>query len=264
MLGQSGDAVFERHDQSQFIGRDLQHVVLLRPPQEGLLRFAGSMLRKRDPYAPSELTDSNKRAICQHPDLLQLRREKRDLMAEMRSLAGTVKNARKPFPHLYQRHENIKKEIAKLRKRLATDTRETARKNHFQNAPVLEVDRQIKQLLGQCDEVPDDENSDDEGWELPTPNYVFAKRARLVENFYGPYAEDFDEDKLLAQRIQVTRDIVVFLHLCKPKSQGNQVNWNIDVKAEDLQGLLEEVLSFQEDTMNCLTDVCIICCGISY
>lgn len=105
MLGQSGDAVFERHYQSRFIGRDLQHVVLLRPPQEGLLRFAGSMLRKRDPYAPSELTDSQKRAICQHPGLLQLKREKRDLMEEMRSLADTMKNAREPFPHLYQRHE---------------------------------------------------------------------------------------------------------------------------------------------------------------
>lgn len=39
MLGQSGDAVFEKHYQSQFIGRDLQHVVLLRPPQEGLVRL---------------------------------------------------------------------------------------------------------------------------------------------------------------------------------------------------------------------------------
>ncbi|CAG8005703.1 unnamed protein product [Penicillium nalgiovense] len=70
VLGQSGDAVFERHYQSQFIARDLQHVVLLRPPQEGLLRVAGSMLRKRDPLAPSELTDTHKRAICRHPEML--------------------------------------------------------------------------------------------------------------------------------------------------------------------------------------------------
>jgi hypothetical protein len=97
VLGQSGDAVFEKHYQSQFIGCDLQHVVLLRPPQEGLVRFAGSMLRKRDICAPSELTDTHKLAIRQHPDILQLRREKKELMAEMRSLAGTIKNARNRF-----------------------------------------------------------------------------------------------------------------------------------------------------------------------
>ena len=72
--------------------------------------------------------------------MLALKREKRELMVEMRSLAGTVKNAQKPFPHLYQRHKTVDKEITKLRKALATDTRETARKDYFRNAPVLEVD----------------------------------------------------------------------------------------------------------------------------
>ena len=113
VLGQSGDAIFEKHYQSQFAGRDLQHVVLLRPSQEGLLRAAGSMLRKRDPLAPSDLTDAHKHAICSHPEILQLRREKRELMAEMRSLSGTVKDAREPFPHLYQRHEVVKKKKKK-------------------------------------------------------------------------------------------------------------------------------------------------------
>ncbi|KAK2801732.1 hypothetical protein FQN50_007647 [Emmonsiellopsis sp. PD_5] len=79
VLGQSGDAVFEKHYQSQFIGRDLQHVVLLRPSQEGLLRLARSMLRKRDPLAPSDLSNTQKRAICQNPEVLELRREKQEL-----------------------------------------------------------------------------------------------------------------------------------------------------------------------------------------
>ena len=75
---------------------------------------------------------------------------------------------------------------------------EAARKDHFQNAPVLEVDRQIKQLLSKSDEISDDEDSGGESWELPTPNYVFAEWAHLVENFYRPDAENFDEDQLLA------------------------------------------------------------------
>lgn len=264
VLGQSGDAVFEKHYQSQFIGRDLQHVVLLRPSQEGLLRAAGSMLRKRDPLAPSDLTDAHKHAICLHPEILQLRREKRELMAEMRSLSGTVKNAREPFPHLYQRHEAVKKNLAKLRKTLATDTRETARKDHFQNAPVLEVDRQIKQLLGESDvEGCDADRSADEDWELPTPNYVFPERARLVENFYGPDAENFDEDKLLARRIQVTKDMVALLRLCEPPRRGNRVNWNFDDGDDELLEHPEEPAPSEEDTLVCPTDVCIICCGVS-
>ncbi|OJJ62717.1 hypothetical protein ASPSYDRAFT_86371 [Aspergillus sydowii CBS 593.65] len=83
VLGQSGDAVFEKYYQSQFINRDLQHVVLLRPSQEGLMRAAGSMLRKRDPLAPADLTDAQKRTIYQNPEILELRREKRELMEEM-------------------------------------------------------------------------------------------------------------------------------------------------------------------------------------
>ncbi|KAJ5692393.1 hypothetical protein N7462_001816, partial [Penicillium macrosclerotiorum] len=46
-------------------------------------------------------------------NILQLRREKRELYTEIRSLAGTIKNTRISFPY-----KDIKKEIAKLRKRL--------------------------------------------------------------------------------------------------------------------------------------------------
>ena len=187
------------------------------------MRVAGSMLRKRDPLAPSELTDTHKRAICQHPEIMELKQEKRELMAEMRSLTGTVKNAQTSFPHLYQRHEAVSREITKLRKALATDTRETARKDYFRNAPILEVDRQIKQLLGEPDvETCGADSSDDDDWELPTPKYIFPERARLVENFYGPQAEDYDEDKLLARRIQVTKDMVTLLRLCEPSRRGNR------------------------------------------
>ncbi|QQK41882.1 hypothetical protein Pdw03_4736 [Penicillium digitatum] len=248
VLGQSGDAVFEKHYRSQFIARDLQHVVLLRPSQEGLVRFAGT----------------HKRAICQNPEILQLRREKRELMAEMRSVAGTIKNARDTFPHLFQRHETVKKDMAKLRKTLAIETRETARKDYFNNAPVLEVDRQIKQmLLGESDvQERDADSSAEEDWELPIPGYVFPERARLVENFYGPDAEDFHEDKLLTRHIQVTKDMVALLLLCEPSRRGNRVNWDFD---EEVNIPIEqpEQLASDDNTQICPTDVCIICFGES-
>ena len=45
----------------------------------------------------------------------------------------------------------FKKELPKLRKALRNSTQEWARNEYFHTAPVLEVDRQIKQLLGESD-----------------------------------------------------------------------------------------------------------------
>ncbi|KAJ5473965.1 hypothetical protein N7475_003531 [Penicillium sp. IBT 31633x] len=246
VLGQSGDAVFEKHYQSQFIARDLQHVVLLRPSQEGLVRFAGSMLRKRDLSAPSDLTEAHKRAICQNPGILQLRREKRELMAEMRSVAGTIKSARDTFPHLFQRHETVKKDLAKLRKTLAIETRETARKDYFNNAPVLEVDRQIKQMLiGESDvEERDADSSAEEDWELPIRTTYFLNELGLWRTF------------------TVTKDMVALLLLCEPSRRGNRVNWDLD-EEENIPIEQPEQLASDDDTQICPTDVCIICFGES-
>ncbi|KUL81536.1 hypothetical protein ZTR_10660 [Talaromyces verruculosus] len=262
VLGQSGDAVFEMHYQSQFIERDLQKVVLCRPPQDSLVRAAGSMLRKRDPTAPSsELTEKQRRTICQDPRIVELRQAKREAMEEMRSLAGTKKKARQTFPHLYQRHESLCKELSQLRKRLAKNTKETARKDHFYNAPILEVDRQIKRLLGQADpEDSDVDSPDKKDWELPTPTYIFPERERLVENYYGPDAENYEEDKLLARRIQVTKDMVALSTLCEPSRRGNRVNWNFD---DHESAEPEKPCCLEETTPDCPTDICIICYGLS-
>ena len=118
-----------------------------------------------------------------------------------------------PFPHLFQWYETVKKDLAKLRKTLTIETREIATKDYFNNAPMLEVDRQIKQiLLGESDtEERDADSSAEEDWELPILDYVFPERARLIENSYGPEGEDFDEDRLFTRRIQVTKDMVALL-----------------------------------------------------
>lgn len=79
-------------------------------------------------------------------------------------MAGIIKNARITFPRLFQRHKTVKKDLAKLRKTLAIETREIARKDYFNNTPILKVDRQIKQiLLGESDiEERDTDSSTEE------------------------------------------------------------------------------------------------------
>lgn len=52
--------------------------------------------------------------------------------------------------------------------------------------------------------------ADDEDWQRPTAEHVFAERSRLVQAFYDPEAENFDANKLLARRTQVTKDLVAF------------------------------------------------------
>lgn len=184
------------------------------------------MLRKQDLSAPSsELTKEQRRTICQDPRILELKRAKREAMKEMQSLTRTKKKAQQAFPHLYQRHESLCKELSQLRKALAKDTKETTRKDHFYNTPILEVARQIKRLLSQPDRKDRDVDSPDKkDWELPNPAYIFPERERLVASFYGPDAENYEEDKLLARRIQVTKDMVALSALCEPSRRGNRVN----------------------------------------
>ncbi|THC96075.1 hypothetical protein EYZ11_004448 [Aspergillus tanneri] len=147
------------------------------------------------------------------------------------------------------------------RKTLANGTWKTARKEYFHNAPVLKVDRQIKQLLGQSNNTHGDaDSSEDKDCELPIPEYIFPKRARLVENFYGPEAENFDEDMLLERRIQVTKDMVALSQLCEPNWRGNRVNWDKD---DNKIKKSEELLPPKNKPLECPTDVCIICYGLS-
>ncbi|EED18785.1 hypothetical protein TSTA_125030 [Talaromyces stipitatus ATCC 10500] len=174
------------------------------------------------------------------------------VIEEMRSLAGTKKKAQKAFPHLYQRHESLCKELSQLRKTLAKDTKETARKEHFYNAPILEVDRQIKRLLSQADPEDCNVNSPDKkDWELPIPTYIFPERERLVDNFYGPDAESYEDDKLLARRIQATKDMVALSTLCEPNRRGDRVNWKFD---DDESAELEKPCFLEEETLDCPTD----------
>jgi len=56
VLGQSGTRVFERQYQSEFVKRDLRHVVLLRPPQESLFKRAAGISKNRNPFASSDIT----------------------------------------------------------------------------------------------------------------------------------------------------------------------------------------------------------------
>ena len=128
---------------------------------------------------------------------------------------------------------------------------------------MLEIDKQIEELLGKCDAgAVLDDVVDDEKDPLPIPEYIFRERARLVESFYGSEAENFDEDQLLARRIQVTEDLIAFSQLCEPDRRGKRVNWEADDERGEKEEEEDHAL-LEEESLHCPPDECIICRSIS-
>ena len=256
ILGQSGDKVFEKHYQSDFIG-GLQHVVLLRPSQDALLHEARKY-RNRDPLAPTELGDDQLKAIRRNPRVLELRGERLKLMHEMRSLAGTVEAAEDLYPELYQQHEEVCKRLEKVRRTFRQEAKQKMREEYYRTMPTIEVNKQIDQLLGNPDGHWSDSEEDDEDWNPQIPEYVFQERARIVDAFYGPDAERLEGDAALERRIQVTKDMVALCKLWEPSRRGKRPSSTMKDDSDDkLQQEADSDLGFDE--MRCPTDICIVC-----
>ena len=241
VLGQSGNRVFEKHYQSDFIG-NLQHVVLLRPSQEALCREAARMSKNRDSLAPTGHTDEQLETIRRMPRIIQLRRERLRLRDEMRSLAGTVKAAEGPYPELYRQHNEVCRKLTRVRKAFRDEAKKKRREEYYDTMPKNEVDKQIDQLLNKQNKDLSDAEDEDEDWNPPIPQYEFPERARIVEAFYGPDAETLDDDLALARRIQVTRDLTALCGLSEPTRRGKRFGWNKDDDSDDEAKQEEELL----------------------
>lgn len=90
--------------------------------------------------------------------------------------------------------------------------------DYFHTMPNDKITRQIEQL--RCPggealkevEVSEEKSDEEIDWELPTPDYTFPKRARIVDAFYALEAESLTGEAAVLRRLQVTFDIVA---LCK-------------------------------------------------
>jgi len=254
ILGQSGDQVFERHYQDDFIG-GLQRVVLLRPSQESLLREARKA-RNRDPLAPTKLDDNQLNVISRDPRVLELRGERLELTRKMRSLAGTVEAAKDLYPEVYQQYQEVCNMQQKVRRTLRQTTKQRIREEYYNTMPTAEVDKQIDQLLSN----PDGYRSDSEEEDVipPIPEYVFEERARIVNAFYGPEAETLEGEEALARRIQVTKDMVALYRLSEPSRRGKRPSSTMKDDSDD-EPKQEADSNPGLDEMSCPTNICIVC-----
>jgi hypothetical protein len=213
------------------------------------------MSKNRDPRAPTGHTDEQLEDIRRMPRIIQLKSERLRLRDEMRSLAGTVKAAAESFPELYQQHEEVCKELTRVRKALRSEAKKKKREEYYDTMPVIEVDKQIDQLLNNQNKDLSDMEDEDEDWNPPIPQYEFPERVRIVEAFYGPEAETLDNDLALTRRIQVTKDLTALCGLSGPNRQGKRFNWNSDDEAKQEHDLLSP------EVVKCPIDVCIIYLG---
>ena len=77
------------------------------------------MNRKRDPLAPKDITNEQRHSISRHPQLVGLRRERKQLHVEMVARYGSMRKAGGTAIH--ERHKELSQEIPRLRQQFRRD-----------------------------------------------------------------------------------------------------------------------------------------------
>jgi hypothetical protein len=98
------------------------------------------------------------------------------------------------------------------------------RQDYFEIIPIAEIDKQINQLLRKTADTNSLNESINDEWMPPTPAYVFIKRARIADAFFGSNAELTDGEKILSRRIQAVSDLVALYKLRESSRRGKPFN----------------------------------------
>jgi Protein of unknown function (DUF3435) len=107
------------------------------------------MNRHRDHLAPSDLTEDQLEGIKGSGHIRHLREQRLTLRDEMRALYGTLKKAKHADPDRYREHETVVKELTRVRAVHRRERKAEFRQDYFETMPVVGIDKQIDQLLGE-------------------------------------------------------------------------------------------------------------------
>jgi Protein of unknown function (DUF3435) len=216
------------------------------------------MNRKRDPRAPKDITNEQRRSISRHPRLVEMRREQGQLHGEMVAQYGSMRKA--GGTKMHKRHKELGQQIPRLRQQLVRAEKSKAKQSYFATMPVHEVDKQIDQMLGLNSGTTSAELAEDE-WEPPKPTFSSTEHERIADAFFGPDAETLTGEEALSQRIQVINDMVVLSRLEEPSLRAKMCRWAEFEDASDAEvKLVEESSSSpQPDPFEFPLDQCIFC-----
>ena len=177
-----------------------------------LCRKAARMIKDWDPLAPTGINAEQARVFQSTPRIAALHKKQEQLKVDMRFAAV------KERIELSQAHGEVKKEIKRVKQALRREANVKARNDYFEEAPVLELKKQIQKLKHDSSATKDSEqiDTDAEEWEPPAPKYVFQERARIANAFWGPDAGTLAGEAALNQRIQAVKDLAA---LCLLREQ---------------------------------------------
>jgi hypothetical protein len=97
------------------------------------------MHRKRDPNAPKDLRDEQRRILCRDPYFGRLREEHAALRRQMCFGEKSIPSAR--GTEIYRHHSELGKAITRRRQELRCKGFDNLRKAYFNAMPALEIDK---------------------------------------------------------------------------------------------------------------------------
>jgi Protein of unknown function (DUF3435) len=98
------------------------------------------MNRHRDHLAPSSLTDDQLEGIGNLEQIRSLQKQRLALTIEMRALYGTVKKAKSLDPDRFKAHEDVVRELTRVRAVHRREKMVEVREDYFETMPSVEID----------------------------------------------------------------------------------------------------------------------------
>ncbi|EER43199.1 FluG protein [Histoplasma capsulatum H143] len=224
VLGHSRADIFERYYLSQKVKHDVQSAYLGHPARESVIRAVGMMSLTWDPRVPKELTNEQKAAIEHNPILVELNRQKQDLVSDMRYQYGSVPKAQ--GTDLHAQHGKLERTIQSERRFLRKRAQDNIREEFFAKIDTIEIEHQ---LLGLSP-------TNDLKVKEPIVQFTCVERARLARSLFRSLSSSVEEKHTLHPlRIQVICDWTALCSLQGvPYKQRNLLSELVGLKEANL------------------------------
>lgn len=214
----------------------------MRPPIEDLklCRNAARMTKDWDPSAPTGITADQARALESTPHLAELHEKQQKLKTTILFAVDGERRAQ-----LSQAQTKLAKEIKRVKQALRRDAATRFRDEYFEEAPVLELKKQIKQQRSSGTNHSEQTNTMSNP---PIPEYVFKERARIASALWGP-----DAGTLTGQ------DLAALCHLREQRVPGKRINRYKSASNSTVKPLSDENVDPPSIPLHCPLTQCIIC-----
>nr|KMM73308.1 hypothetical protein CPAG_09597 [Coccidioides posadasii RMSCC 3488] len=202
VLGHSRADIFERYYISQKVKWDVQSTYLGCPARDSVIRAVGMMSLTQDPRVPKDLADEQKAAIEQDPYLVELNRQRQDLVSAMKLESGSVSKAQ--GTDLHAQHRALEKTIQSERRLLRRQAREETREHFFATIDTIEIEHQLLGL-SVADHLKIKDASE--------VQFAFVERARLAQSLFQSLGSCVNEKHDHSHRVQAISDWTSLCHL---------------------------------------------------